>query len=88
MDDKAIVVIFVGLSLVLPVAALSIRIALKPIVESIARLMELRGGQQVSDLLERRVTLLEQEVQVLRAENTRLQEERDFYNQLESPNRH
>lgn len=88
MDGKEIVLIFLGLSLFLPVAALSVRIALKPIVEAIARLMEIRGQQQAGDLLERRVALLEQEIQIVRAENSRLMEERDFYNQLDSPNRH
>ena len=85
--DKEIAVLFVGLTIFLPVAALSIRLALKPIVESIARLMELRGGN-TTDLLERRLALVEQEVQFLRAENHRLQEEREFYHQLENPNRH
>ena len=88
MDHKDIVLLFGGLSIFTPVAALSIRIALKPIVDSIARLMELRGGKESTELLERRLALVEQEVQFLRAENNRLQEEREFYNQLESPNRH
>ena len=88
MDGKDFLGLFVGLSVFLPVAALSVRIALKPIVDSVAKLMEMRGGQQANELLERRLSLLEQEMQVVRAENSRLMEEREFYNQLESPNRH
>lgn len=86
--DKELVILFIGFVVLLPVGALSIRIALKPIVDSIARLMELRSGGAATDLLERRLSLVEQEVQYLRAENSRLQEEREFYQQLESPNRH
>lgn len=84
MEAKDFIVIAIGLAILMPVAGITVRIALKPIVDSVARLMEMRASMNASELMERRVTLLEQEMQILRAENSRLIEEREFYNRLES----
>lgn len=54
------------LIVLIPVAGLTLRFALRPVVESVARLMELRATHQGSDLLEKRVALLEQELDQVR----------------------
>ena len=54
------------LIVLIPVAGLTLRFALRPIVESVARLMELRASHEGGDLLEKRVALLEQELDQVR----------------------
>ena len=86
--DREIVLFVLALAVLMPIGGLTLRLTLKPMVDAIARLMELRAASGSSEILEKRVTLLEQEMQYLRAENNRLQDEREFFTQLESPNRH
>lgn len=49
------------LIILVPVTGLTLRFSLRPVVESIARLLEARAAQN-TELLERRVALLEQEL--------------------------
>jgi hypothetical protein len=82
MDEDILAILFIGFTVLTPVAGLTIRMALKPVVDSIARLLELRMKSATTELLERRIDLLEQEVHSLRADRERLSDERDFYRQL------
>ena len=59
MDGKDFIIFAVGMAILMPVAGITVRIALKPIVDSVARLMELRASMNASELMERRVALLE-----------------------------
>jgi hypothetical protein len=89
VDLNAVLGIVMGMLVVLiPVAGLTARFAIKPITESIAKLRQGNVDQQVVALLERRVALLEQEVHGLggmRDEVTRLLEEAEFQRQLKGP---
>lgn len=62
MDEDIVAIIAVFLILFVPVAGVTLRFALKPLVDSIARIMEVRAGREQTELLERRVALLEQEL--------------------------
>jgi hypothetical protein len=74
------------MTVLIPIAGLTARFALKPIVEAIARMKEIQAGSSVRELgvLEQRVALLEQQHQVLENEVERLAELKDFDRQLTS----
>lgn len=83
MDEEILAMLLTALVTLTVVGGFVIRFSLKPIVDSIARLMELRANNADSELLERRVALLEQEVQLLKMQRDQVIEERDFARQLE-----
>lgn len=66
MDEELIAMVAIFLILFVPVAGLTLRFALKPLVDSIARIMEARAGREQLELLDRRLTLMEQEIQQVR----------------------
>ena len=89
IDLTAIVGIIMGMLVVLiPIAGLTARFAFKPIAESMAKLRQGSMDRQVVEILERRLTLLEQEVHGLggmREDVSRLLEEAEFQRQLKAP---
>lgn len=86
IDLTAIVAIVMGMLVVLiPIAGLTARFALKPVVEALARYRESQHAGQHVALLEQRVALLEQQTQLLESGVERLTEERDFHRQLSAP---
>jgi hypothetical protein len=56
-------------------------------VDSIARLLEIRNGAAGIDLVDKRVALLEQEINLLRGEIRQLGEQHEFYDRLLEPRR-
>jgi hypothetical protein len=88
IDLPAVIGVFMGsLMVLIPVAGFTARFAMKPIVESIARLRESGVRTEALDMLERRVALLEQEVQNvsgIRDDVARLVEELEFQRKLAS----
>jgi hypothetical protein len=77
-----------GLCFLIPIAGLTARFALKPIVEVLARAREGNQGKEALALVERRLALLEQELQSvsgLRDEVTRIAEDQEFRRQLARP---
>jgi hypothetical protein len=86
IDLTAIIAIVMGMLVVLiPVAGLTARFALKPIVEAIARMREGQTGQQELSLLQQRVALLEQQVQIMEQSVDQIADEREFQRQLSTP---
>jgi len=89
IDLTALAGIFFGsLMVLIPIAGVTARFAMKPIVESLARLRESGAKTEAVDMLERRMALLEQEVQAIsgmRDEVSRLVEELEFHRKLASP---
>jgi hypothetical protein len=81
-----IVAILVGGTIVLlPLAGLVARFALKPLVEAYAQTREVpRTGEQVR-LLESRIALLEEQVQRLERDHDRILDEADFQRRLNTP---
>jgi len=82
MDEDILAMLLTALVLFVPVAGLTLRFALKPMVDSIARLMEARMRGAGADLLEKRLALLEQELQSVRGELSRIVERSEFYDRL------
>ncbi|MEX2283905.1 MAG: hypothetical protein WEE89_15575 [Gemmatimonadota bacterium] len=85
MDEDTIGILVIGGIIFTPVFGLTIRIALKPLVDSIARVFEARAYGRATETIDRRLALMEQELERLRQENQRLYDQRDFYRQLERP---
>jgi hypothetical protein len=73
------------LIVLIPVAGLTARFALKPIVEAITRVREAQGGNRETAILEKRVALLEQQLHNIEGNLDRLVEDSDFRRQLEAP---
>jgi hypothetical protein len=82
MDEDIVAMLLIGLTVLIPVTGVTLRFALKPIVDSIARLMEIREGRERSEVVEQRIALMEQELQLARAEIREMQAREDFYQRL------
>ena len=74
-----------GTAIILPIAGLTARFALKPVVEAYAKLKASQGSDQRVDVMEQRLSLLEEQLHALERDNARLLEEADFRRQLEGP---
>jgi Tfp pilus assembly protein PilN len=75
------------LTVLIPVAGLTLRFAIKPVAEALTRTRQTAGERESIELLERRMALLEQEVHSvteLRADIVRLLDETQFRKQLKS----
>jgi monomeric isocitrate dehydrogenase len=83
-----LVAVTLGILVVLiPIAGLTARFALKPIVEAFARVKEINGEEQKVALMEQRIALLEEHLHMVDRNMATLQEDADFRRQLESGNR-
>jgi hypothetical protein len=83
VDLTAIVAIVMGVSVVLiPVAGLTVRYALKPLVESLARVWEVKGMEETLAIAERRISLLEQQVEAMEGSVRHLEAGQSFDRQL------
>lgn len=71
------------LIILIPVAGLTARFALKPIAEAFARVQEARGSQQEVHMLEQRMQLLEQQLASVEDTVGRLEEVVEFHDRLE-----
>jgi hypothetical protein len=85
MDIVPIVTIAGGLLIVLiPVAGLTARFALKPLIESITEAMRVRQGSEAQGM-ERRLAQLEQELTAMRGELQRAADGAAFDRKLAEP---
>ena len=85
IDLTALLAVFMGISIVLvPVIGITARFALKPTVEALARLFEHRGIEDTVAILERRMALMEQQMESLDASVKRLAEAAEFHQALKS----
>lgn len=83
MDLGELIAVTGGILIVLiPVAGLTARFALKPLIETVAKAMQARRGDEATQLVERRVALLEQELAAMRTDLKQLSDGRDFDRQL------
>lgn len=82
MDEDILAILATFLVVFVPVAGITARIAIKPIVEAFTKYMQVRQGTEGLHLLERRIALLEQELGATRAEVQSLSEVRDFDRQI------
>jgi len=85
VDLTALLAVFMGISIILvPVIGITARFALKPTVEALARLFEHRGVEDSVAILERRLALMEQQMESLDGSVKRLAEVAEFHRALGS----
>jgi len=85
IDLTALVAVILGISIVLvPVIGLTARFALKPTVEALGRFFEHRGLDESVHIMERRMALMEQQIESLDASVKRLAEVTEFHTALGS----
>ena len=85
IDLTEIVAIVMGMSVVLiPIAGLTARFALKPLVESLAKVNEVRGVEETVAITERRVALLEQQLESMESTVRQLEAKENFDRALKS----
>lgn len=82
MDEDIIAIVATFLIVFVPVAGITARIAVKPIVEALTRYMQARQGTEALQMVERRMALLEQELGAVRSDVQHLSDERDFFRKL------
>lgn len=83
VDVTGLVATIGGLLIILiPVAGLTARFALKPIVEAI---FKARESPRETAILEKRVALLEQQIRNMEGSMERLVEDSEFRRQLDAP---
>ncbi len=85
MDEDILILLIGGTAILLPLFGLTVRFALKPIVDSVIKIMEARRTNAEMELLERRVTLLEQELNGTQHDLQRLIEKDEFDRRLAKP---
>ncbi len=86
IDLTALLAVFMGVSVVLvPVIGITARFALKPTVEALSRFFEKRGSDEAISILERRMALIEQQVESIDTNVQRLVEAAEFDQKLSAP---
>jgi hypothetical protein len=83
VDITAVIAVIMGISIVLiPVVGLTARFALKPAVEALSRVFETRTANESIQILERRISLLESQIEGMESAMKRLDETARFDAQL------
>lgn len=78
-------IIFGSLMFLIPIAALSLRFAAKPMVEALTSWREAQGGGEQLLVAKERIAFLEQRVESLEDHMGRLEEAREFERRLGQP---
>jgi hypothetical protein len=85
VDLVGLVATIMGISVILiPVIGLTARFALKPTVEALGKFFETKGSEEIVRLLERRVALLEQQVEYMEGHIRELEDVSTFHRELGS----
>jgi len=85
IDLTQVVAVVMGISIVLiPVIGLTARFALKPVVEALSNVLQTRGMDESLQIVERRLALMETQMEGLEASMRRLEEASNFDAQLRS----
>jgi hypothetical protein len=79
-----VAVIMVFSIVLIPVLGLTARFALKPTIEALSRFFEQKGVEETVRILERRVGLLEQQMEHIEGHVERVSEVQEFDQQLQS----
>jgi len=88
IDLTAVIGVVMGsLMVLIPVAGLTARFALKPVVEAMVKARGSATAAEEIRLLQQQVSLLEQQLQSMETAVRRLSEEQDFRRQIEAPHR-
>lgn len=78
-------VIFGCLIVLIPLAGITARFTIRPIMDAIARMKEVQNGGREMELLEKRVALLEQQFQSVETSLDHLLEAQEFDRKLTGP---
>ncbi len=85
VDLTALLAVFMGISIVLILElGITARFAPKPTVEPLSRFFDRKGVDEVVAILERRMALLEQQIESIEANGHRLVEMNEFHQELQS----
>ena len=85
VDLAELLAVFMGISIVLiPVLGITARFALKPTVEALSRLFEGRGRDEAVAIMERRMALMEQQIESIEGNVQRLVDLGEFHRELEA----
>ncbi len=88
IDLTALLAVFMGVSIVLiPVIGLTARFALKPTVEALSRFFDKKGSDEAISILERRMALMEQQLESIESSVHRLADTAEFDEQLAVPSK-
>jgi len=75
IDLTALVAVIMGtLTVLIPIAGVTARFALKPLVETVTQCMQAHEANEAMELTERRIELMEQRIDTLEAELRRVRE--------------
>ena len=86
IDLTALLAVFMGVSVVLvPVIGLTARFALKPTVEALSRFFDKRGSDEAISILERRMALMEQQLESIESSVQRIADTAEFDHDLAGP---
>ncbi len=86
IDVTAVVGVLMGTLIILvPVAGITVRFALKPIAEAMATWRQTQGANQEIALIGQRLDLLERQLSGLETEVHRLRDVQEFHAQLKAP---
>ncbi len=85
VDIVAVIGVIGGISIVLiPIIGLTARFALKPTVEALSRVFEGKRDGDSIQLLEKRIALIEQQIDVVESSVNRLAAVSEFHTQLKA----
>ncbi len=83
IDLTSLVAVILGISIVLiPVAGVTARFVLKPVVDALGRFQEGRSSEETMQLMERRMSLLEAQLEGVQHSMDRLVEVSEFNAEL------
>lgn len=83
IDLTSLLAVFMGTSIVLiPVIGLTARFALKPTVEALSKLFQTKGMEETVQILERRMALLETQLESIDTSVSRLADASEFHQKL------
>ncbi len=75
------------LVILIPIAGLTLRFAIKPIAEAVARVRAAEASSREVSMLEQRVELLERQLSAMESDVHRIREIEEFHAQLKAPER-
>ena len=88
IDLVGLVATIMGISIVLiPVIGLTARFALKPTVEALSKFFEHKSLDDTVHILERRLALMEQQIEAMESSVNRLTEVQEFHRELDGVGR-
>ncbi|KPK83023.1 MAG: hypothetical protein AMS25_01230 [Gemmatimonas sp. SM23_52] len=86
IDVTSVIGVIMGsLVILIPIAGITLRFAIKPIAEAMAKIREGQRADRETALLQQRVDLLEQQLAGMESELHRLREVQEFHARLKAP---